>query len=85
METFASKTHVSPHNLTSLHRDVSLGHSQGRVALGASSSWWHRGVMHLAIKVILDVMDYGIMCLLEPGSLLDAAENGAQDYMFPLL
>lgn len=31
-----------PHNLTSLHLDVSLGHSQGRVALGASSSWWHR-------------------------------------------
>lgn len=42
-------------------------------------------MMHLAIVVILDVMDYGIMCLLDPGSLLDAAENGAQDYMFPLL
>ena len=42
-------------------------------------------MMHLAIEVILDVMDYEIMCLLELGSLLDAAENGAQDYMFPLL
>lgn len=41
-------------------------------------------MMHLAIKVILDVMDYGTMCLLEPGSLLDAAESGAQDYICSL-